>query len=161
MSTFPATIKGIKGRWTRAMAGTGICSICHRDKLPCHVSTQCPRLTKLNLKLIKCHPVASSPSYSTTPHCPLPSSTLGYTPSGHAAATDTSSATSSLGSSSAPSGLSAVVAPVVPPPVDFDLDDEYHWEGNDIGVEYSPPPNVNTRVAPYSPSCSHVCVVPS
>jgi hypothetical protein len=26
-------IKGIKGCWMRAMAGTGICPICHRDEL--------------------------------------------------------------------------------------------------------------------------------
>jgi hypothetical protein len=143
------------------MAGTGVCPICHCNKLPCHVPTQCPLLAELNLKLIKCNPVASSPSSSAPPQCLLPSPMLAPTPSGRAAATDTSSATGSLGSSSALSGLTAAVALAVPPPGNFDLDDEYHWEGNDVGVDYAPPPKVNTRVVPYSPSCSHVCLVPS
>ncbi len=154
-------IKGIKGCWMRAMAGMGIFPICHHDKLPCHVPTQCLRLAELNLKLIKCHPVASSPSSSAPPQCPLPSPAPTPTPSGHAAATDASSATGSLGSSSAPSGLTAAVAPAVHPPGNFDLDDKYHWEGDNVGVEYPPPSNVNTRIVPYSPSCSHICVVPS
>jgi hypothetical protein len=47
-------LKGIKGCWTRTMAGTGICPICHRDEQPYHVPTKCPLLTKLNLKLIVC-----------------------------------------------------------------------------------------------------------
>jgi hypothetical protein len=42
-------IKDIKGHWTCAMAGTGICPIYHCSKLPCHVPTQCPLLTKLIL----------------------------------------------------------------------------------------------------------------
>jgi hypothetical protein len=42
-------IKGIKGRWMHTMAGTGIRPICHCNKLPCHVPTQCPLLAKLNL----------------------------------------------------------------------------------------------------------------
>ena len=141
--------------------GYGHIPIWHRGKLPCHAPTQCPLLAELNLKLIKCHPVASSPSSSTPAQCPLPSPAPAPTPGGCAAATDASSATGSLGSSSAPSGLTVVVAPAGPPPGNFDSDDEYLWEGNDIGVEYTPPPKVNTRVAPYSPSCSHICVVPS
>jgi hypothetical protein len=71
------SIKGIKGRWTRAMAGTDICPICHRDELPCHVPTQCPLLAELNLKLITCLPVASSPSSSAPPQCPSPFSCAG------------------------------------------------------------------------------------
>jgi hypothetical protein len=55
------------------------------------------------------------------------------------AVTDASSATGSSGSSSALSGLTAVVAPAAPPPGNFDSDDEYHWDGNDLGVEYTPP----------------------
>ncbi len=154
-------IKGIKGHWMCAMAGMGLCPICHCDELPCHVPTQCLLLAELNLKLIICLPVASSPSPSTPPPCPLPCPVPALTLGGRAAATDASSATASSGSSSALSGLSAAVAPVVPPPHDFDLDDEYHWDGNDFGVEYAPPPKVNSRFAPYSPSCSQVCIVSS
>jgi hypothetical protein len=132
-------IKGIKGHWMRAMAGTGICPICHRDELPCHVPTQCLLLAKLNLKLITCLPVASSPSSGTPPPSPLPSPAPAPTLGGRAAATDASSATGSLGSSSAPSCLNAVVALAAPPHGNFDLDDEYHWDGNEFGVEYAPP----------------------
>ena len=58
-------IKGIKGRWMRAMAGTGICPICHRDELPRHVPTQCPLLAQLGLKLVTCPPVANLPPPGT------------------------------------------------------------------------------------------------
>jgi hypothetical protein len=126
-------IKCIKAHWMCAMAGTGICPICHRNKLPHHVPTQCLPLAKLNLKLITCLPVASSPSSSAPSQCPWPSPAPASTPGGCAAATDASLAIS-LGSSSAQSGLTAVVAPVVPPPGDFDSDDEYHWDDNDLGV---------------------------
>jgi hypothetical protein len=108
--------KGIKGYWTYAMVGTGICPICHHDELPCYVPTQCLLLAELNLKLIKCHPVASSPSSSAPPQCPLPSPAPAPTSSGCAAATDASSGTGSLGSSSALAGLTVVVASAAPPP---------------------------------------------
>jgi hypothetical protein len=49
--------KGIKGRWTRALAGTGICPICHKAELPHHVPLQCPLLVSLNLKLVTCPPL--------------------------------------------------------------------------------------------------------
>jgi hypothetical protein len=45
--------KGIKTQWTWALAGTGICPICHRDKKPWHVPAHCPLLKELNLKLIQ------------------------------------------------------------------------------------------------------------
>jgi hypothetical protein len=93
--------------WTHAMVGTSICPICHRNKLPCHVPTQCPLLAKLNLKRIRCHPVASSPSSSTQHQHPLPSPVPAPIPGGPGEVTDASSATGSLGSSSAPSGLTA------------------------------------------------------
>jgi hypothetical protein len=44
--------RGIKTRWTRALAGTGICTICHRDKKPWHVPANCPLLKERNLKLV-------------------------------------------------------------------------------------------------------------
>jgi hypothetical protein len=154
-------IKGIKGHWTCAMAGTSICPICHRNELPCHVPTQCSLLAKLNFKLITFLPVESSPSSSAPPQHPLPSPMPAPTLGGRATATDASSATGPLVSSSAPSGLNVAVALAAPPPSNFDLDDEYHWDSNYLGVEYAPPPKVNTHSATYSPSCSHVCVVPS
>jgi hypothetical protein len=138
------------------MAGTGICPICHCNKLPCHVRTKCPLLAKLNLKLITCLPVASSPSLGTPPPVPLPSPASAPSPSGRAGAADSSSVSGSSGSSSASSGLMAAVAQDNPTPGDFDSDEEYHWDGNNLGVGYAPPPKVNMSVAPYFSSCSHM-----
>jgi hypothetical protein len=142
------------------MASMGICPICHRDKLPCHVPTQCLLLAKLNLKLITCLPVASSPSSSAPPWCPLPSPTPAPTPGGCAAATDASPATGVSGYSSALSGITAATAPAAPPPGNFNSDDKFHWDGNDFGVKYAPS-KVNMRVTPYSPLCSHVSAISS
>jgi hypothetical protein len=66
-------LKGM-GRWTRLMAGTGICSICHQDELPRHVSAQCPLLKEIGFKLVPCTPVPPTP----VPHAlaPSPSSRL-------------------------------------------------------------------------------------
>jgi hypothetical protein len=144
----------------RAMADMGICPIYHHDKLPPHVPTQCLLLAKLNLKLITCLPVASSLSSSATPQCSLPSPMPAPTPGGRGAATDASPATGVLGSSSALSGSTAAIAPAVPPPGNFNSDDEYHWDGDDLWVEY-PPPKVNMRIAPYSPLCSHISAISS
>ncbi len=56
--------------------------------------------------------------------------------------------------------LRAVLASAPPDP-DFDSDEEYHWDGDEFGSDYTPPLKLNGRVAPYSPSCSHVSVLPS
>jgi hypothetical protein len=151
-------IKGIKGRWTCAMAGTGICPICHPNKLPRHVPTQCPMLAELNLKLITCLPIGGAPSLAPGPS---PSPAPGPTPNGRAAAADASSVSGSLGSSSAPSSVTARVAPAGPPTGNFDFEKEFHWEGNEFGAEYIPPSKINMRVAPYLPSCSRIHAVPS
>ena len=58
-------IKGIKGRWKRIMAGTGICPICHCDELPRHAPTQCPLLAQLGLTLVTCPLVANAPAPAT------------------------------------------------------------------------------------------------
>jgi hypothetical protein len=144
-------MKGIKGQWTRAMVGTGICPICHRDKLPCHVPTQCLLLAQLGLKLVTCPPVANLPP-------PVPSPVPAPTPSSCAGVADGSSKSGSFESGSAPSGLTAALAPVDPPLPDFESDDKYHWEGDEYGAEYSSV-KVNTSVAPHSPSCSHITLV--
>ncbi len=145
-------IKEIKGCWTRAMAGTGICLICHHDKLPRHVPTQCPMLAELNLRLIICPPVGGAPSLAPGPS---PSPAPAPTPKGQAAVADSSSVSGSLGSSSAPSGMTAVVTPAVPPTGDFDYDNKFHWDGDEFGAEYIPP----STGAPYLPLCSHIRAV--
>jgi len=146
-------IKSIKGRWTRAIAGTGICPICHRDELPRHVPTQCLLLAQLGLKLVTCPPVANAPALAPSP-VPAPA------PTGCDAAANGSSASGSSESGSAPSGLTAALALVDLPLTDFESDEEYHWDGDAYGTEYSSN-KVNTPVAPYSPSCSHVSLIAS
>ena len=144
--------KGIKTRWSRAMAGTGICPICHKDVTPKHLPTQCPLLAELNLKLISVGGSGQS--------APVASPAPAATPTGQSAAAATPPPAPGGGSSSAPSGLSAVLASA-PSAADFESDEEYHWDGDEFGSDYTPPSKLTGRVAPYFPSCSHVCVVPS
>ena len=73
------TDKGIKMRWSQALAGTGICPICHKDVTPHHIPTQCPLLEELNLTLSS---VGGSPAPA-----PTPPPTSGTTPSGQSTAT--------------------------------------------------------------------------
>jgi len=143
--------KGIKTRWTKALAGTGICPICHKDELPPHVPAQCPLLAELNLKLTQCHPAKpQGPALAPTPQRPAPAPTPAPAP--RAAAADGG------GSLVPPSGLTAVVAPSPSPAEDFDTDDKFQWDGYASGAEYSSTPKVNHSVLPYTPSCSHVSV---
>ncbi len=88
----------ITGCWTRALAGTGICPICHCEAKPWHVPTLCPLLKELNLKL------DVLPGLS--PWVPSPASAPDPLPSSRVATTDESVAggSSALGSTSAPLG---------------------------------------------------------
>jgi hypothetical protein len=140
------------------MAGTGICPICHRDELPCHVPTKCPVLAELNLKLITCLPVGGKLAPAPSP---APSPAPAPTPGRCAAAAGASSVSGSSGSSTAPSGLTAAVAPAPPPARDYEFDDNFHWEGEDLGVEYDAPPKGNMRIAPYSLLCIHISITSS
>ncbi len=120
---------------------------------PCHIPPQCPLLAELNLKLIS---VGGSPAPA-----PNPPPTSETTPLGQSAATTPPPPASGGGSTSTPSGLTAVLASSATLEHDFESDDEYHWDSDEFGSAYTPPSKLNGRVAPYSPSCSHVCVVPS
>ena len=73
-----------------------------------------------------------------------------------AAADDTGS--SSSGSATAPSGLIAALAVAHISDGDYDSGDDFHWDGDEFGVEYTPKLN---NVAHYYPSCSHVSVAVS
>ncbi len=151
-------LKGIKGHWTCAIAGTGICPICHRDECPRHVPTKRPLLVELNLKLITCLPAGGKPAPAPGPaSSPMPA----LTPGGRAVAADSSSMSSSSGSSTAPSGLTAAVVPAPSLAGNYESNKDFHWEGDNLGVEYDVPPKVNMRVALYSPLCSHISVISS
>ncbi len=142
------SIKVVKTRWDRAIAGTGICPICHRAEKPWDVPTNCPLLKDLNLKLVAGpppHPVPA-PANSPTP-ASAPAST---SPEGRIASTDDST------SGSAPLGLMVSVAEE-----DYDFDPEFRWTGDEDGILYSVDSDShksNNRVSPY-PSCSHAAVV--
>jgi hypothetical protein len=148
-------LKGIKGHWTRAMAGTGICPGCHCDEKPFHVPTQCPILPELGLKLIPCPPVKPS-LVATAPASasPTPSPSPTPAPSGWSAATDS---TPSTESATAPSGLAASVAPVdASAQEDYDTNEDFQWDGDESGPAFTGPPKLNKSVPLYStPSCSH------
>ena len=139
-------VKAIKGRWTRAMAGTGICPICHRDEKPYHVPTLCPLLAEMNLKLV---PLPAAP-----PPAPPPPTAAPTTPNVRAAAADGTSAGCS-GSGTAPSGLTAALSEGQDIAGDYDSGDDFHWDGDEFGAEYTPKVD---NVALYPPSCSHVSV---
>ena len=64
LSTY--TTKGIKTRWERAIAGTGICPICRRAEKPWHIPANCPILKDLNLKLVN-RPPSSAPHPDPSP----------------------------------------------------------------------------------------------
>ncbi len=147
------TTKGIKTRWDRAIAGTGIYPICHRAEKLWHVPANCPLLKELNLKLVNEPPSSAlGPAPSPAP-APMPLAlTPSPSPGGRVASADDQSVSGSVGSRSAPSGLMASVRED-----DFDSDQEFCWTGNDNGFEYSPSIGFsscksNPCVAPY-PSC--------
>jgi hypothetical protein len=130
-------VKGIKQRWSRAMAGNGICPVCHCDKKPLHVPTQCPLLKDLGFKLITCPaatpgmapPVPAAAASSTTPAAPVPP----------LSGVSTSAVPGSLGSVATPAALVASVIPAVAPVDEYDTDDDFHWDGDECGITYGAP----------------------
>jgi hypothetical protein len=154
-------LKEIKGCWMHAMAGTGICPICHCDVQPYHVPTKCPLLTELNRKLIVCQPArpssaAAAPAGAKADPAGTPSPAPN--PGGCAASTDTGFGSGSAGSVAAPSGLTAAVAPVSDEEGEYDTDEEFTWDGNETAFG-DLNCNLTKSVGPYpSPSCCHARV---
>ena len=97
---------------------------------------------ELNLKLISL-PSAFSPA-------PAPPSAAKATPHGRVAAAD-DTGTGSSGSATAPSGLTAALAIATIIDGDYDSGDDFHWDGDEFGAEYTPK---LTNGALYSPSSS-------
>ncbi len=151
-------IKGIKGRWTHAMVGTGIFLICHRNEKQFHVPTQCPLLLDLGLKLITCQPATPSPAPTALAGASLallPTPTLA--PGGRAAAADSGSST---GLATTPPGLSAMATPVIGVAADYDTNKDFTWDRDKTGAAFGGDPKFSTSVDLYtSPSCSHAWVV--
>ena len=106
--------------------------------MPHHLPTQCPFLADLNLQLISGGGNAPPPSTALAPS-PSASAPLG----GLSVAVECSPPLASGGGSlAAPSGLTAVLASADAAPADFESDDDYHWEGDEYGLDYVPPPNL-------------------
>jgi hypothetical protein len=110
--------KGIKTRWTRALASMGICLICHCAEKAWHVPANCPFLKEVNLKLAKGPPSPSPPapapvSLASVPH-PSP---------GRSAASANIPPVGFTGSGSAPSGLMALAE-------EYELDNNFRWDGD-------------------------------
>ena len=145
------SVKTMKTRWDRAIAGTGICPICHRAEKPWHVPANCPLLKDLNLKLVNgpTKPTAPVLAGSQTP-APAAAST---TPGGLAASVDESAPTDG-----APSGLMAAVEED-----EYSSDgDLFRWTGDDMGLDFCVPlgaPNKSNPSVSHYPSCSQVSVV--
>jgi hypothetical protein len=149
--------KVIKTHWTRALASSGVCPICHKVNNPWHVPAVCPLLKDLNLKLIRGPPQAGSPAPAGTP-APLPSLAPSPSPGICAAMTDSALAPGLAGSAVAPLGLTAMVLPAPPPSDDFDTDNEFIWSR--VKHDYAEDSNKLSNNLLYSlPSCFHVYLV--
>ena len=143
----------IKGRWTRALAGTGICPICHCPDKPWHVPSLCPMLKELHLTIDVLPGPPPAPSAAPAPP----------TPSGRVATADDSAVggSSASGSASAPSGLVASVLPSLHVPDEYESDEDFRWVGDESGLDYGDVPSskYKSSFAGYLPSCNHTQLV--
>jgi hypothetical protein len=144
-------IKGIKKHWMCSLAGMGFCPICHHNG-DNHLPVNCPLLAELNLELVKGSPPAAAPA----PAPPGQITMASPFPGGHSAVADRALASGSSGSGDVPLGLVATVTDK-----EYDLGDDFCWEGNIYGVGFIGPSaigcNSNNIVAFY-PSCFHAVV---
>jgi hypothetical protein len=129
------SVKSIKTRWTHALAGTGICPICHCKDKHWHVPPNCPLLKELHLKLeiIPSDPTAqpAAQQSTATPKSSPPS----Y--GGRTLAANESLAGGSSGSSHAPSGLLASTSNSLPCIImEYNSDDDFCWAGDEDGIHY-------------------------
>jgi hypothetical protein len=120
--------KAIRTRWTHALAGTGICPICHCEDKPWHFPTKCPLLKDLNLQLevVPLGPAAQPAAQQHDAATPAPPSH-----GGRASGTDESVAGGSSVSGNVPSGLMALASTHLPRVQEYDSDDDFCWAGNE------------------------------
>jgi hypothetical protein len=151
---------GIKLCWTRAIAGMGICPICHCKDKPWHVPTKCPLLVELTLKLEIGSP-QSLPA-PAPPASPAPALGPSQSPGGRVATADALLTGSSLGSIAAPSGLTAATSRNLPAVDEYDSDKDFCWAGDKDGLDYEGAGvdqlKSNACIAAYptpTPSCNH------
>jgi hypothetical protein len=145
--------KGIHTCSKKALDGTGIYPICHWET-PKHVPKDCVLLKSLNLKLIHVAPVASPPAPAPAAFTPT-----GATPSpgGRVATADVPPLGGATGSATAPSGLTARTLDVLE---DFDLDDNFRWDGDEFGANYVDHSRKSNKSTALYPLCCSVAVPP-
>ena len=121
-----------------------------------HPPTHCPLLPELGLKIIMCPPVKPSPASTSPVPTPRVASTA---PTVNVATTDT--AFLSGGTDAVPSGLVALVTPLVDMlPVFYDTDDDFCWDGDESGLAVGVSAKINKTIDAYlHPSCSHAQVL--
>jgi hypothetical protein len=128
--------------------GNGFCPICHCDTDK-HAPASCLLLAELNLKLIRVSPPAAGPPAAAPAPAASPS------PGGHSTVADEAPASGLTGSANALSGLVAMVME------EYDLDGNFRWDSDEIGVEFSGPVALltsNNDRAIYYPLCNHTVV---
>jgi hypothetical protein len=84
-----------------------------------------------------------------------PASAASLSPGGRSVVADEAFVSGLAGSTNAPFGLVATVA------AEYDLDDNFRWDGDESGVEFIVPfvlPKSNANNALYVPLCNHVVV---
>jgi hypothetical protein len=140
-------VNSLKKWWKRALAGNGICPICHRVDNR-HVLANCPILKDLNLKLVR------GPSPAATPPATTPAPVaLVASPSRCLAMADDSSAANLIGQTTAPSGLVSTLTED-----EFESDKEFCWEGDESGLDYTTHSARNNNNVVLYPSCFCVAV---
>jgi hypothetical protein len=144
--------RGVKTWWKRASGGNGIFPICHREE-PKHVPKDCGLLKAFNLKVINVAPVASPPAPPPPSSIPVEASP---SPEGRVASAVTLPTSGLAGSGMAPSGLTTAVAITLEVSDNFDLVDNFHWAGDESGVDYCDYHKSNKTVAPCILSCSSI-----
>jgi hypothetical protein len=107
-------------------------------------------LKLLNLKLIQVAPAASPPAPAPAASTPAAASS---SPGGHVVTADLPPLGGSTGSANTPSGLTACTLDDLE---DFDLDDDFRWDGDESGADYVDRKS-NKSVAFY-PTCCSVAV---
>jgi hypothetical protein len=127
--------KSIKIRWTRALAGTGICPICHCKDKPWHIPPNCPLLKELHLKLeVTPSDPTVQPAAQQSTAAPTPSPPCHVGPT---LAANESLADGSSGSGHAPSGMLASTSNSLPRIViEYNSDDDFCWAGDKDGINY-------------------------
>jgi hypothetical protein len=145
--------KGTRTCWKKALGGSGICPICHQDT-PKHVPKDCVLLISLSLKLIHVAPVASPPA--PAPVAPAPAAAT-PSPGGCVATANLPPLGGLTESATAPSGLTAHTLNILE---EFDLDDDFHWDGDETGADYVAYSRKSNNSTALYPLCSSVTVHP-